>query len=344
MNDHTSSLINVWSQPQPHDIGYSVDDFIALLKQPTIIRLSGRDTNRSRVVSTLLHGNEPSGLHAVFHWIKSQKKPAVNTVFFIGSVVAARKPPVFSNRHLPEHRDLNRCFKGPFDDYSGQIAKLFLNFLDEEQPECLVDIHNTSGAGPAFAVSICNDLSHQTLTSHFVDRLVVTNLRLGSLMELSEKGIPTVTIECGGSQDEHAHQLAIESVDRFLLLENVFRESITDWGLEILHNPVRVELMPHATIAYSANPVDGVDITLPPDIEHLNFGVVDTDTRLGWLGTKGVDCFKVFTQEGKNVALELLRVEGNQLFPKQPVKIFMITTNPTIAKNDCLFYAVTCRL
>ncbi|MCX4025394.1 succinylglutamate desuccinylase/aspartoacylase domain-containing protein [Spartinivicinus marinus] len=343
MNKSTSSLINVWTQPDPEEIGHSIDEFLSRLKQPTIIQLSGLDDSRTRVISTLLHGNEPSGLYAVFNWLKSGKQPAVNTVFFVGAVTAALEHPRFFYRHLPDERDLNRCFKEPFDDYPGHVAKSFLDFLKEEQPECLIDIHNTSGSGPAFAVSICNDLAHQTLVSHFVDRLIVTNLRLGSLMELSEQDVPTITVECGGTQDEQAHLLAIESVDRFLSLDDVFQYSATDRELEILYNPVRIELKPDATIAYNMAPVDGVDITLPLNIEHLNFGVVDTDIQLGWLGERGIDCFQVVSHEGKDISQELLRVEGNQLFPKQPVKAFMITTNPIIAKSDCLFYAVTCQ-
>lgn len=341
--DSTRNIIRRWHEPKPEEIGNNLHEFIGILGQPTLITLEGHDKNRTRVISTLLHGNEPSGLHAVFNWIKAGTKPATNVHFFIGAVEAAFEAPGFFFRQLPGEKDLNRCFKAPFDEYQGQIAEAFLALLHEANPECLIDIHNTSGCGPSFAVSIRNDLPHQTLVSHFTDRVIVTDLRLGALMELSEQDVPTITFECGGAQEERSHEIATERVARFLQLYDVFEEPSVDWGLEILHNPIRVELKPDASITYSAAPVEGFDVTLPPDIEHLNFGLMGTHIQLGWLGPRGLECFNVVTHDGVNVTHDILVEKDNRFYPAQPLKAFMITTNASIAKSDCLFYAVKVR-
>jgi len=334
------SIIRHWHAPKPEEIGHSIYEFIEILGKPTLISFAGRDSQRTRVISTLLHGNEPSGLHAVFNWIKSAKQPATNVYFFIGAVQAALSAPGFYFRQLPGEKDLNRCFRAPFDEYQGQVAKDFLELLHAANPECLIDIHNTSGCGPSFAVSIRDDLPHQALVSHFTDRFIVTDLRLGALMEISERDVPTITFECGGAQEESSHELAIERVTRFLQIDDVFEQPAADWGLEILHNPIRVELKPDASIVYSLTPAAGFDVTLPPDVEHLNFGLIDTSTQLGWLGPKGLNCFNVLTHDGLDVTHDILREEENRFYPAQNLKAFMITPNATIAKSDCLFYVV----
>ncbi|MCG8312269.1 MAG: succinylglutamate desuccinylase/aspartoacylase family protein [Pseudomonadales bacterium] len=327
--------------PTLEDIGRTPDEFLNKLSKPTLIKVKGKDATRTRALATLLHGNEPSGFFAVHRWLTQQEKPSVNILCFIGGIYPAKTEPVFSHRQLPNGKDLNRCFKVPFEGEEGAIAKAFLDILHEEQPECLIDIHNTSGTGPSFGVTVKNDAEHQALTSLFTERLIVTDLRLGALMEYSEKEVPTVTIECGGAQDEHAHQSAYEGLMRYVSKHNILSLEQAEWGIEILTNPVRIEIKPECTIEFETAPTTQADITLPPDIEHLNFGVTTPDHHLGWLGVKGLDCFTVKNQFEEDITHKILRLKEGKIYPAQSIKAFMITTNPSIAKSDCLFYAVT---
>ena len=80
--------------------------------------------------------------------------PETNLVIIIASVEAAKSPPLFSHRQRPGYRDQNRCFHPPFNDREGQIASAILETLAITKPEALIDIHNTSGSGPSFAVTI----------------------------------------------------------------------------------------------------------------------------------------------------------------------------------------------
>ena len=335
--------INYLENPTLEDIGRSPDEFLQALEKPTLIKVKGKDATRTRALATLLHGNEPSGFYAVHRWLSQQSKPSVNVLCFIGGVYPAKAGPGFFYRQLPDGRDLNRCFREPFDTEEGLIAKAFLDALHEERPECLLDIHNTSGTGPAFAVTIKNDAAHQALTSLFTERLIVTDLRLGALMEYSEKEVPTVTIECGGAQDDHAHALAYEGLMRYVTKQNVLSLEKAEWGIEVLSNPVRIELKQDTTIVYETQPGATADLILPPDIEHLNFGVVKPDHCLGWVGNKGLAGLQAINRSGDNIVDRILRVENGALYPARPIKAFMITTNPAIAKSDCLFYAVSDR-
>jgi len=220
------------------------------------------------------------------------------------------------------------------------IAEAMLAILHDEKPEALIDIHNTSGSGPSFAVTITNDTKHRALTSLFTQRLIHTDLRLGAIMEFSENDVPTVTIECGGAQDDEAHELAYEGIKRFTSEDNVLTEQETDWGLELLENPIRIELKEDVTIAFAEKAKVDTDITLPPSIENHNFGIILPDQPLGWLGERGLACFVVKNTLGEDKLSKVLREEAGVLYVAQPIRAFMITTNADIAKSDCLFYAV----
>lgn len=336
--------LNSFTDPGPDMIGKNVYEFMEFLGGPSKILLTGEDTDRTRAFITLLHGNEPSGIISLFRWLKSGKRPVVNIICIIASVEAANTQPQFSYRVIENKRDLNRCFRSPFNDQQGKLAQCILTTLEQNQPEAAIDMHNTSGSGPAFAVATYMDQKHEALTSLFSLRLVVTSLRLGALMEISEHLCPTVTIECGGRLDEESHEIAWEGLCSYFTSINVLEQGPVNLGLELLHNPVRLELNPDCQICYSEQVSSKHDLTLPPDIEHLNAGITKKDTLLGWVSTDGSSNLStIFSSKNsldECVLNELVYIEDGKLLTRQDLKLFMITTNSVIAKMDCLFYAV----
>ena len=331
---------NFIRNPLATDIGDNVEDFLRSSGGPTCIFIDGRDSTRTRALVTLLHGNEPSGVMALFRWLKSGRQPAVNLVCVVASVEAALEPPLFSHRMLPRARDLNRCFRPPFDDAQGVLAEEILEILRMHHPEAVIDMHNTSGSGPSFGVCTHMDRQHDALVSLFTQRLIISNLGLGALMEISEHSYPTVTVEVGGRLDDAAHELAFEGMCRYFEEERVLCPGDTDWGLELLQDPIRLELNDNVTLTYAEEPCASYDITLMPDIEHHNFGGVTPDTMLGWAGAAERQLFSAMDAGGRCAVSKLVRIEDGILFPAQPLKLFMITNNAAIAHSDCLFYAV----
>lgn len=334
------SRVKFLRNPDPASIGDNVEQFLQFLDGPACLLLEGEDKTRCRAFVTLSHGNEPSGAMALFRWLKSGAQPAVNIVCLLGSVRTALTPPLFTHRQPQGERDLNRCFKPPFDDKQGALAEEMLEILRLHHPEAVIDMHNTSGSGPAFGVATFMDHHHDALVSLFTQRLLITGINLGSLMEISEHMYPTVTVEMGGRLDDEAHRQAFEGLERYFTADQVLssREE-KDWGLELLFDPVRLELQPHSSLAYADGP-NGADVTLRTDIEHLNFGVVAADTPLGWIKGEAVDYFRAQDKNGSCALARLIRVEDGVLYPAQALKLFMITNNATIARSDCLFYAV----
>ena len=131
-----------------------------------------------------------------------------------------------------------------------------------------------------------------------------------------------------------------EGLCRYFEAETVLSPEVTDWGLELLCDPIRLELREHVTLTYAVEPCDNHDITLRPDIERHNFGGVTSDTVLGWARVPEKQLFSAQDAEGRCTVTNLVRVEEGKIFPAQPLKLFMMTNNAAIAHSDCLFYAV----
>lgn len=312
--------------------------FLEWLGGPTLITVPGVSDQRSRVVVTLLHGNEPSGLKAMIRYLRSGQQPAATLHLFIVSVATALHPPVFTHRQIPGVRDMNRTFRPPFDDYPGQLAETILSRISQLSPAVVVDIHNTSGDGPAFSVSPVLSEQHIALTGLFTHRMVVTDLQLGSLMEITAPHCPAITIECGGALGAAADELAYAGLCRLASVDNVF--SWQDMPpLDLYHHPVRLELSDDCSIAYDALLVEPADICLLPDIDRFNFGVADTDVCLGRV--RRPDCLNLKAGTGYMPVDDYFRIlPDGSLHPAVPLKLFMVTTNASIARSDCLLYAV----
>ena len=323
-------------------LGETPEDLLARLDGPLCITLPGRQRGRTRVLVTLVHGNEPSGFIALHRWLRAGATPETDIVCLVASVSAAQLAPSFSHRVLPGQRDLNRCFRPPFDiDAPGHLARRMLKVIEAARPEAVIDVHNTSGSGPSFAVSINADRRHLALVSLFTRRLVLTDLRLGSLMEISEYLVPTVTIECGGRLDDNAHTVAWAGIDHFFTRDTLWDALPSPDAVEVMHHPVRLELSDACTPAYADAPDPDMPLTLRSDIDRHNFGVTPAGTLLGWVrGARLHDLFIARNRADTCVVEDLLCLADGELRTRRPLKLFMITTHPAIARSDCLLYAV----
>jgi predicted deacylase len=168
----------------PAALPRDVDAFLDGLPGPTLLRLAGRDRGRVRVVAGTLHGNEPSGVRAIHHALRTVV-PAVDVLFFVGAVEAARAEPRFGRRMLPGRRDLNRCFRPPHhgDGEDGRVAEAVLAQVRAAHPEAVVDLHNNTGHNPAYAIGTAVDGPRLALGALFAERFVCSSVRLGTFVE-----------------------------------------------------------------------------------------------------------------------------------------------------------------
>lgn len=312
--------------------------FLRKLAEPCWIRIRGRDRTRLRAMTTLLHGNEPSGVRALHRFLRDGLEPATDILALVANVRAALEPPAFTHRMLPGHPDLNRCFTGMADGDDGRLADGILRSLHSARPEALVDLHNTSGDGPAYGVAVRADPAFRALVSRFATHFVLTGLRLGALMEATAADFPTVTVECGGAGSPHSDATASAGLERYFRDDDVLAMDDAADRVTVIERPLRIRLAAGMTVAYAATPVEGRSLTLRPDIDRFNTSILDPGEPIGW--SAGSALFDISGRDGPESGHDLFESRGGRLYARTPLRLFMATTDAGIAASDCLFYAV----
>lgn len=321
--------------------------FLEMLDGPVAWRVRGRDRTRTRLVTTLLHGNEPSGLVALHAWLASDPSPAVDVVCVLANVESARLHPAFTHRMVPGRRDLNRCFLGPFDDVEGRLARAVLDLVDEVAPEALVDLHNNTGRNPAYAVGAVASPEALGLCAIFGRHFVWSHITLGALLE-AVPSCPAITVEVGKSGDEAANRVAFEGLLRFVSADRLFAQAgglapgvgaFAPEQVQVLRMPMRATLTPGCRLVMSTRPDAAADLTMPDDLDRHNFEVVDAGARVGWVRGDAMP-LRLTDEAGRDRTGEYFAREGDQIVARIPFMPIMITVDAAVAAADCLFYLV----
>jgi len=325
---------------RPERIPVRAEEFLNLLGIPTLISVKGRDTSRTRIVATLLHGNEPSGLRAVHAWLQTGHVPAVNALILVAAVRTALELPSFAHRFLPGRIDLNRCWFPPFEGRAGPFAREVLRLLRESRAESLVDLHNNTGHSPPYGVGPITGAAELNLTSFFAERFVHSPLQLGTLVEATGKDFPSVSVECGRSGDPAADATALAGLERYLAEDHIERRRVNAKRMDVFVDPVRVSVRDGVELAFGEGPIAGTDFTVALDIDRHNFERLDPGVPIGWLGSRTVWPLEAVGEERREISRDLFAVRGNVLETRQPLIPIMMTANRRNALDDCLFYVV----
>jgi hypothetical protein len=343
------SEINYLQDPNLQDLQADYVQFLLSMTGPTVIDITGINTNKCRVISTLLQGSEPSGLIALHRWLTTRDNktlPHTNLRFIICSVEAASKKPIFTNRYIDGSKDINRCFgvtgqhHGFQDDQQGcyERAQLIELAIRDVNPEMVIDLHNASSSGPSFAVSSIITTETLSLASFFCQTLILSDLTIGSLMEQGFT-CPFITIECGGSLDEQANEVAFAGISHIAQCENIGYIH-QEKNVEVIYRPLRLQVNTDVNLSYAEHDEGYSGVTLKNNIEYFNFGGAHQDDMIGWIDGDGISNLQLLDKKGKNVIDEYFYARENQLVCKQNLRIFKATSNKKAALNDCLFYVV----
>ncbi len=335
------SEINILKDPDLFTLRSDYNQFLLSISGPTIIDISGQDQSRTRVFTTLIHGNEPSGLIGLHRWMTSLKgnsRPVTNLRFIICSPESASHAPIFSHRFLEDGMDLNRCFGTELDYGFFERANLIAKAIKEVNPEVVIDLHNTSGFGPAFAVSTNKTELALSLTSLFCSSLILSDIRLGALME-QDFGCEIITIECGAGSDPQAHEIAYFGIEQLTQIDDI-SSCHFNRNVDVFLQPLRLQIKPGIELHF--NDVDeGLSgLTLVNNVEQFNFGIFRKEQMLGWVDSYGLSNLQIIDQYGDDVISEYFELRDNLLISKMDLNIFMATHVKNIAKSDCLLYLI----
>jgi hypothetical protein len=322
----------------PTTLPQSEIEFLRMLGGPTLIAVPGKDPTRTRVVTTLLHGNEPSGLRAMHRWLRAGPRPTTNVLLFIASVDTALEEPHFSYRQLPGRRDFNRCFGPSRIDSEGELAKDVLSAILAAEPECLIDLHNNTGHNPAYGVAVRLGEAELGLVALFADRVVHAPLALGTLVEATIDHCPSVTIECGRSGAPEADDIAHAGLTTLLDRDDLEMRA-PDRPMRILDEPIRVCLTSDVSLAFADAAEPSAHLTISADIDRHNFELLVAGAPIGWVRGGAAWPLDARRPDGTECSHEIFHVRGGVLETRIDFIPIMMTTKPEIAKSDCLFYA-----
>ena len=320
------------------DLGADAGALLARLGGPTLLRVPGRDRARLRVVSTLLHGNEPSGVRALHRWLAADPEPAVDVLLFLGAVATALAPPGFAHRFLTGAADLNRCWLPPHAGYEGRLARRVLARLHAQRPECLVDLHNNTGHNPAYGVTPRIGGPERNLIGLWARRVVHTPLALGTLVEATCAAWPSVTIECGRSGDPAADEIAWAGLRRLVDVSDL-RLDASPPSLEVAVDPVRVSVRPGIALDFGDGPGAGPGLTVSREIDRHNWERVPPGTCIGWLEQGCEWPLEALGAGDEDRSFDLFVLRDGRLETRRSMIPVMMTTHRENALADCLFYA-----
>lgn len=330
--------LRIFERPEAALLGATPVDFLRNLGGPAVFRIPGRDRSRARGLSTLLHGNEPSGLRALHGWLSDGVVPSIDLVIFVGAVEAALEGSGFVHRTLPGRRDLNRCFQPPFEGGEGLLASQALRLLRESGCEALVDLHNNTGHNPAYGVVTRLDAARLNLTALFARRVVHSELRLGTLVEATAGDFPGIALECGRAGDPAADAVARAGLERYAALEHLERRRVLEPGLDVLEDPIRVCARAGVRLRFGERAAEDADLTLLGDIDRHNFEWLPPGVPVGFVGPGAGWPLEAFGADGEDVSRDLFALRDGLLETRRAGVPIMMTTDVAVARSDCLFY------
>jgi hypothetical protein len=111
-------------------------------------------------------------------------------------------------------------------------------------------------------------------------------------------------------------------------------------AIVVLEKPLRVSLRPGASIAYADGPVAGADLTVRVEIDRHNLETLPAGSPIGWVRAGAPWPIVATGASGQDESRDFFALRGGVLEARREITPIMMTTDPGIARSDCLFYVV----
>ena len=310
------------------------EDLHELLKNPTLIHLNGLKP-QPLFISTLLHGNETTGLYAIQRLLKKySKQPLPRAVsLFIGNIEAAKE----NQRHLEDQDDYNRIWPGTHHDDSPEkdMMHAVTHIMRRKKPFASIDIHNNTGKNPHYACMNILNPHGLVLASKFSDIAVYFTSPKGVQSSAFSEFCPSAVLECGQSGDKSGEDHALAYLESILALDDLSSQSSKN--LKLYHTVARVTIPPSVTISEIFDDSCS-DLCLNVKLEDKNFHQICPGTEFATVNPACDKLVVVSSESEEDVTHEYLEMEVDKLIFKKSVTLAMFTTNEKAIRQDCVCY------
>jgi len=305
-----------------------------VLDGPTLIHLKGRRT-QPLFVSTLLHGNETTGLQAIQQLLTDygSKELPRSLSIFIGNVEAAK----FSARRLENQPDYNRTWPGT--EYVSSPETIMMQQVKEEMRQrnvfASIDIHNNTGLNPHYACInvIENDFFH--LARLFSRTIVYFTRPIGVQSQAFADLCPSTTVECGQVGQSKTVEHAYEFINAALHLSDIPSHPVAKQDIDLFHTIAIVKVPEQASFSFNGG---DCQICFDKNIDHMNFKEIDAGTKIGKVSGDNPVHLEAWNNDGINIGDELFDYTSNAIRIKKQVMPAMLTLNEKVIRQDCLCY------
>jgi succinylglutamate desuccinylase len=302
-----------------------------ILEKPSLIHLQGKHVE-PLFISTLLHGNETTGLYAIQKLLRSYQETILprSLSIFVANVKAAE----FGVRRLDQQVDYNRIWPGTHQPYLAEahMMQQVTDIMQRKKVWASIDIHNNTGKNPHYA---CINKLHKNflgLAGMFSNTLVYFNTPKGVQSAAFAELCPAVTLECGLSGEERG----IDHVSNYLhsILGMTHFSKVENSNLNLFHTVARVKIPE----GYSFGFEDDATINLLPKIEDYNFCELPVGTELAFVEPQSSAFLQAFDDDEREVGREFFEYRGEKILLKKSVMPAMLTMNTQVIRQDCLCY------
>ncbi|HXY57709.1 MAG TPA: M14 family metallopeptidase [Methylocystis sp.] len=306
------------------------------LPGPTLFELHGRDP-RPLFVSTLLHGNEDSGLAAVQEVLRRHAARGLprSLLLFIGNVEAAAQ----NLRMTPEQPDFNRIWPGTEKAPSPHtsMARWVYDQVARQNVFASVDIHNNTGFNPHY--SCIARLEPQSIALALLfSRLVVHSQRpVGTLTNAFAALCPAITVECGragGETGKSGAKHAAELLEAALSIAHLPELAPAAQDVELLRSFAIVKTPPGASFSFDGSEAD---FKFRAELDRLNFSELEAGESFGRLGPRGAR-LEIFPGDGGHAPEDYFDYAGGDIRLRRAAIPAMLTQDPRAIRSDCLCY------
>lgn len=306
-----------------------------VLRGPTLFDLRGRDP-RPLFVSTLLHGNEDSGLIAVQDVLRRHAALGLprSLLLFIGNVEAAAQ----NLRMTPQQPDFNRIWPGTEQAASShaRMARWVYDQAARRNVFGSIDIHNNTGFNPHYSCIARLEPQFIALALLF-SRLVVHSQRpVGTLTNAFAALCPAITVECGragGETGKSGAKHAAELIEAALSIAHL-PEAPPAHDAELLRSFAIVKTPPGASFSFDGSEAD---FKFRAGLDLLNFSELAAGERFGRLGAKGAR-LEIFAGDGGHAPEEYFTYADGHIRLRRDAIPAMLTQDPKAIRDDCLCY------
>lgn len=301
-----------------------------ILPAPTLFHLQGINP-QPLFLSTLLHGNETTGLYAIQRLLKKyQNKPLPRAIsLFIGNIAAARE----NQRRLDDQDDYNRIWPGSHHNDSPEkdMMQTVTNIMKKKKPFASIDIHNNTGKNPHYGcINILNPHG-LVLASEFSNIAVYFTDPKGVQSSAFSDFCPAVVLECGQAGDKSGENHVLSYLEKILQLDNL--SSRNSNNLKLYHTIARV-LIPQTISIGDSNS----DLCLNHQLEEKNFHQILPGTEFATIHSAKEKRVIVCSESHEDITDEYMEIKNDKILLKKPVTLSMFTSDEHAIKQDCACY------